>query len=433
MRVFSLPLLFILTISCFASTERYPSLESTVDAGSTTTEGKVIVQYGVGSTDSVIQFLDRLKLKMEIRIFRFRDSLLSKSLKAVDSILLAQDMNGVKENLPFMRDQETHIKLFIVNRADTLRLIEEAILAGYGHIPIDSLDENDLCGQIADSLNAVYEAATGTIADSASSMLEAFGAYVDEAKQKELDKPADMTIGFSSSTHNHTNMRDDGIHQFAASPSIMFNLLWGFSAGCAIGYYPAASTVWDGSSLEVGYNLSIGTQLSVSAVYSHFVFSSASKLRKASFNNAMALGMVYTVEHVYLASGVDFFIGKVKDPAVHIEGGYSIGLTTEDAPCVISFVPALFVCWGSQDPGVTKAQLKKLAKVNIVATDIKSNKPKFGILGYEISSSLECTYKKLTLKFSPEYVIPANVADNSSSSPYLDVSFGLEYAMDLFY
>ena len=432
MRIYSLPLLFILITSAFASTDKYPGRDLTDDAGSAKTEEKAIAKNCAGLTDSLTQLLDGLKLKTEARIFQFRDSLLSKSLRAADSILPTQELKSMKENLQIISDQKSCLKFFIVNSADALRSIEETILAGYEQIPHDSAEENDVYGPITDSLGSVYEVMTGTIADSVSSLLDAFGAYVDEVRQRELEKPADITISISSSTHSHTNMRDDGLNQFVTSPSIMFNLLWGFSAGRGIGYYPTSSKTWDGSSLDVNYDLSVSKQISLSAGYSYFQFSSSSKLRKASFNNSVAVAISYLDEKIYFGTGIDLYIGKVNDPVFHIAGGYPFVLTRDGVAFAVSSTPEFLVCWGSQDQGVTNAQLKKLSKTNAAATETKSKKPRFGILGYEISLPVECTVEKLSFKFAPDFIIPVNVEDGSNTSPWVDLSLDIEFALNLF-
>jgi hypothetical protein len=380
--------------------------------------------------DSLVQLIYKLKLNSETQVFKFRDSLLSKSFKEADSILPADEINKTKENLKLIDDKKSYFKLYIVNSTDKLQSVENTILAGYIKTINNSSVDKDVYYDAADSVKSVYEEKTGTIADSVSSLLEAYGEFINELRQKELEKPGDIILGLTSSTHNNINLRDDGINQFVATPSIMFSLPLGFSAGYSIGYYSQASTKWDGSSLNLNYDLALGKQVSFDAAYSYFKYSSSAKVRKALFDNLASVDVAYDGEKVFLGSGFDFYIGKVVEPALYIDGGYTFLLTRESSPFGISFKPELLVCLGAQDPSITEKQLKKLAKQNNT-TPAKLKKQKFEILGYQISLPFEFTYKRLTFELSPDYIIPVNVTDGSTSSPYFNLSLEVEYGLNI--
>ena len=394
--------------------------------------------------DSLNKIFDSIKKESDNRINRFKDSLLAKSFKDADSILPAAAYKSFKEYAKVVDDKKSNLKLYITGSTDALKTTQRIIVAAFFKALTDSSVDEDICAEVSDSLNSTFDEATESIADSTTTLLDGFSEYIDEIHQIESTKPGNITIGLDSYTHNQTNMRDDGLNQFIATPSISAILPLGFTAGFSIGYYSDAITKWDGASQYLTYTLSVGKQTALYTTYSHFNFTATSKRRKALFSNSMATGFNYEGENLYLASGFDFYLGAVKEPTLFIDGGRPFLLTGEDRPYEITVLPELMVCWGVQDTGITAQRLKKLLpkkpatpaiKAKIAGTQkvkAKTGLTDFNILGYEFSAPLEFVYKRLALKFTPDYVIPINVVDGSSSSPYLNVSFELEYGINIF-
>ena len=433
-------LVFIMAgISAFACDRSFvSSLRDTTDTEeNTTNNGFALIK------DSLSKAFATIKKQSDDHINRLQDSLLIQTFKDVDSVFPASERKSLKAYSAVISAKESNLKLFIINSTDSLKISQRAVVDEFFKAITDSTLDTDLSAEIADSLDSAFDENAETIADSASSLLEAFGDYIDDVQQAELDKPAEVKIGLTADSHNHINMRDDGRQQFVAAPSISFTLPFGFSAGASIGYYSGESTKWDGATQYINYDLLLGKN-TFYVTYSHFNYNSTSTKRKASFNNAIATGINYEGEKLYFAGRFDFYLAKVKEPAFFIEGGRPFLLTGEDAAYAISVMPELSICWGVQDTGITALRLKKLPPpkkaasktlLKITATPkakAKASASNFSVLGYEFSVPVEYVYKRISLKLTPDYVIPVNVSDGSTSSPFVSVSLEMEYGFNIF-
>ena len=381
--------------------------------------------------DSVLKLVDVLRKDSETKLYRFRDSLTSGTIKAIDVLLPAAEMKIYKDSLKIVNTKTAAIKKYIAYSIEKLLLKESEVFAVNEKTINDSLNDSEIYEVTVESINNISDEGIQVISDSVAVLIESFGEYVGELRQSELDKPADITIGISFATHGQSNMRDDGISQFSSAPSVSVRLPWGFSAGYAIGYYPDATKKLDGSTFGLGYAVSLSKKLSLSGAYSYFAFSNTSNKRQALFHNAMSVAASYTASNIYLSSGGSFYLGQVQDPAIYIQAGRLFTLTNDNSEIGVTMMPDMNICWGSQDPTITlRIPIGKNGKP--LPPPKNPKKPKFGILGYELSLPIDFTYKKLTVKLSTDYIMPVNVADKSNSSSYFNFGFGMDYAIRIF-
>ena len=251
----------------------------------------------------------------------------------------------------------------------------------------------------------------------------------DSLNASDKEKSIEMLIGVSSYTHHNEYFRDYGMNQFVAEPWVTFNLPYGFSASGYLGYYQKPSSHWDGTTISLGYTYSPFEKLSFSANYYQFWYKSDSLLRKSYFNNSFGIFGSYEYNSLTFGAGYDFYFGGVSDPSLYIYVSNSFDILKKKDDLEISFAPELQICWGSMDPGITNTIEKKTPRKGAGAA---AQKAKLAIMGYQFSFPFLIDFNKFSFKLSPDYVIPINVTDNSSSGSFFNLTCEISYSLNLF-
>jgi hypothetical protein len=303
--------------------------------------------------------------------------------------------------------------------------------------PADFNDRFELLKDFADSLrDAFHENASEMGDDQKDRLQDKFEVYRDsliDLRESLIENrlahinfqrysASRLTASISYSSRSIYRGRDNGLSQQMIAPVIALYHSWGFSAEISTYWLDQTPKQWDDLSVTAGYEFAIGGVFGGNVSYSHFWFSDSSRSSQSVFKNTFGAGLSLNLQAGSLSLDADLATGTASEFTL------TAGATHEfEIPLslynTILFHPAVTAIIGEQNSSLTTLRTKGAKGKKVVGIQTQTSST-FGILDYEMSLPCTLLLGPLTLSPSVTYVVPMNVIDESTATPFFVFSLG---------
>jgi hypothetical protein len=297
--------------------------------------------------------------------------------------------------------------------------------------PADVTDRFEQFKDVADSLREAFREQASELGDERRDLVdERFEAYHDSliALRENLIENRLSLIDYqrysatrlsASATYSSRSIyrgRDNGLPQQMISPAIAFYHSWGFNAEISTYWLDQTPKKWDDIAVTLGYEFTTGSVLGGNVSYSHFWFSDSSRSAKSVFKNSFGAGLSANLPVVSFSLDADLATGTASEFSLTAGATHEFEIPLSLYNSIL-FNPAVTAIIGEQNSSLTTLRTKGAKGKKIVGVQTQTSST-FGILDYEMSLPCTLLLGPLTLSPSVTYVVPMNVIDESTTTPF---------------
>jgi len=272
--------------------------------------------------------------------------------------------------------------------------------------------------QALDAISQRYDYARDSVSERAESLLdkerEEREARADSiALEEEIASRLIITLGYDNPVAYLG--RDNGVHFYGVSPSVLYNHRSGLFASVSGSWLDKTKNSWDVSTASVGFKHSIGDAWSGSLSYTHLWFSSTSSQSKSVLDNSLDLDVEWSGALVTTTAEISFAFSKTSETSLLLTAVAPLTVYEGAGRGTLAFEPGITGAYGQQDASLVTARKQKSNKNGVPVANVKPRKT-IGVLEYELS--LPLSYHLGAYAFSAGYtiVLPLNILDESTSS-----------------
>lgn len=304
----------------------------------------------------------------------------------------------------------------------------------------DAWSEDDDTSDALDRITEVADSAGWSLRDSAQITMDSvLSAWLDqsevvkdsiealmdnlvdtEANERELEEEnrSHLDLELEYDSHSTYLSRDDGIIQYALSPSVTYQHRSGFSLSAGTSWLSKTKGNWDATFLSLGYELRFSDHFGCVFGYTRFWFSENSIDVRSVFNSELSAGMSLESSVVNIGTDAAFdFSGTNSEWFFTLTVGHRLNVS-ETATTTIAAEPTISAGAGVQELQLVELRESLTKKKMPVSKPLTVSERVFGSMTYEFSLPVEVRIGPTMVTPSIHWIVPLNVLDSSTSHPF---------------